>query len=334
MSFVAKVVPDEYTSAVSYGSWSVGSCAGVSPTEVSVSDATCPYPGAPGDNLGRIYKSLPNIVGELRREARRVPSYKVLRDASIYAALDDLALSNINWVEWAPELVHFMEVIKSLVEVFRGPKNIIGLVKGMANLHLMWKYVAKTNQMAFEDLLFLMRFIVSHWKRIRQAILAARMTGRGRESKVVRDEGGFKTTLTYTTKVVYGPDIRSLDMMIARFGILGFTPRLGDLWDIVPYSFVVDWILPIGDAIYNIENLSDAAKLPLLSYVGTRKALTEVSSSFVSNGHTFDVNLEFVEFTRDVRSDKLPDDVWLGISFQDPRKHSITAAALIVQRAL
>lgn len=46
---------------------------------------------------------------------------------------------------------------------------------------------------------------------------------------------------------------------------LDITPSLANLWDLVPFSFVIDWFLPIGDQLSKIENKNYASTLPVVA---------------------------------------------------------------------
>lgn len=329
----ATVFTDRITGAETYGAWRISSTRDCSVDELSAEPAVCPYSGTPGDYLGPMTKFIEKFIDDLGRQVMSVPSYKVQRDRSIYKAIEDVALSNINWMEWAPELVHFNKVIKQLVGLFKGRWDIIGIIRKLANLHLMWKYVVGTNLMSLTDLLRMIKFLATNWKHVRDIILSGKMFGRGQKTLIVKSTGSQTITLINTAKLCYGPDLSSFDKITSRFSILGFAPQIGDIWDIIPYSFVLDWILPIGDAIYNAERLSLAQRLPLLSCVLGRKLIAEIQEGFAVGDHRFTMNLTYVRYQREV-VDALPDNMWLGLSFQDPRKHSVTAIALIIQRTV
>jgi hypothetical protein len=46
---------------------------------------------------------------------------------------------------------------------------------------------------------------------------------------------------------------------------LDLTPSLSNLWDLVPFSFVIDWFLPIGDQLAFLENKNYASTLPVVA---------------------------------------------------------------------
>jgi hypothetical protein len=85
------------------------------------------------------------------------------------------------------------------------------------------------------------------------SLLSLDVSGYAKDMKEVEvDRGGYmgipvKTTVQsrslYQTKLVY----QVPSGFLGEFSALGLTNPLAVAWELVPYSFVLDWVLPIGD---------------------------------------------------------------------------------------
>ncbi len=62
------------------------------------------------------------------------------------------------------------------------------------------------------------------------------------------------TTQTARTTVKYGISYRLEDAALQYFAQLGFTNPINLAWEVLPFSFVVDWFLPIGSWLESLSN--------------------------------------------------------------------------------
>lgn len=51
---------------------------------------------------------------------------------------------------------------------------------------------------------------------------------------------------------------------------LGLRPNLSNTWDMIPFSFVVDWFTKIGDSLQSIDDANFLAQIPVISVVSSR----------------------------------------------------------------
>jgi hypothetical protein len=108
-------------------------------------------------------------------------------------------------------------------------------------------------------------------------------------------------------------------------------PSLSNMWDFVPYSFVVDWIVPVGDYLERLDTSAAAWVYPIQSAVQTVKSEMELSLPPNWGG-----SLKYVYFTRSILSQatlsrrvaQLPTRMLSGLSI----KHGIDTLCLAVQR--
>lgn len=93
---------------------------------------------------------------------------------------------------------------------------------------------------------------------------------------------------------------------------LGVTPA--NLWDMIPFSFMVDWFIPIGETLNAIdaEFFFHSAYYEILSYTASRKFTMDVKD----NGNTFHVSV----YWREV-SDRVP--IISSLTYEDPSTRTI-----------
>jgi hypothetical protein len=294
-----------------------------------IQEETCPYVDGPGGNVGAYIE---DVFQYLTKEVQMVEAFegnKTLRDRSIYDAIDDVSIAEINWLETLPELAHPIQFLRRLVTLFKVATTWQGWIRQLANLHLFWKYVIKTGLLTWSEIKKLTAFLVQGGIR---KLPRMKVTGRGRTRGRTEAES---IRYTYNTKVCYLVDTSRIDRLLDALALLRITPRLVDLWDIVPYSFVVDWLLPVEDAINHVETMNIQMRMPFVYAVLTFAARKKISRVVtMDNGRRFNLFVTIDRYERKV-TDVFPPDVWLGITFQNAIwKKWITASALLAQRIL
>lgn len=92
----------------------------------------------------------------------------------------------------------------------------------------------------------------------------------------------------------------------------GITPA--NLWDMIPFSFMVDWFIPIGETLNTIdaEFFFHSAYYEILSYTASRKFTIDVKDS----GNTFHVTV----YIREV-SDRVP--IISSLTYEDPSSRTV-----------
>lgn len=84
------------------------------------------------------------------------------------------------------------------------------------------------------------------------------------------------TTLETRTKIVAVRDTSSVLSKILGLDGLGLTPVPSNLWDLVPFSFALDWVLNIGDRIRDSETALFAAALGPTYLVHSFRVVTKL----------------------------------------------------------
>jgi len=82
-----------------------------------------------------------------------------------------------------------------------------------------------------------------------------------------------------TLRVIYDlPPLSFMQGFLEASSLLGFNPSLATAWELVPFSFVVDWFIPLGDI---FDDLSlNLLGLKLKSADGTQSVKTEWTASW------------------------------------------------------
>lgn len=158
------------------------------------------------------------------------------------------------------------------------------------------------------------------------------MVGRGTASQTFPIKNG-SALVEHHAKVVMGSGWGPF-ADVAKLQLLGLIPGVVDLWDDVPYSFVVDWVMPIQDSLQKFQSMAAILQLPLKYIVVGRKVTRSISADFTTGGHNFNLQVNAVDYSRNIIH-SFPLDMSFGdLSFRDPRKHGLIGASLILQRFL
>jgi len=328
---------DPYNGVVQYDTFT-GYCANIS------NGGPAPFPEA-GQSLvfagtqtspftGGVALDIPVVtkyLGEQLDIVRRVKADSNGRDASIFAAIDNLVIANTNWLENVNDIAQPLQLLRNLRRLTKLPHTPWASLKWLANFHLMWKYVIQTGLMNVREVAKLVRFLRGNWGHVLYNLSSAELIGRGSHSSTCRTSTGLSGTSKFNAKIGFKPDTSTRDGLQAVLNVLKLTPRLSDIWDIVPYSFVVDWLVPITDLLDHIEEMNDAQHLPFSFLVTSRLVEVPVSKLASVGNYVFQLDVTFSNYVREVTS-QFPSDVWLGLTFRDPRKHLVTLGALIIQK--
>lgn len=183
-------------------------------------------------------------------------------------AVRDLQSLDSNWIENLAGAKGTMEVINPLIE---GSKAIkIGKVqsarKALAGAYLTYKYVVEPGLRDAKNL-------SEDGSRIFALATVNRFSNerrRGAVSRVGIPVCGTKATLGYFTTFHLRLKDEFFSQVWGALERLKIDPSAGQIWDCIPYSFVVDWFYPVGDSLRNLDAYN--------SFVLTRDLLVRIES--------------------------------------------------------
>lgn len=139
-----------------------------------------------------------------------------------------------------------------------------------------------------------------------------------------------KETLDVTDSVA-----RATEQLVDRILRVGYEtdllPTAANIWDMVPYSFVVDWFLPIGESLERHEVRNYIETLPVKICFKSDKIEWFYSGKEIIGSSTLDASLDYKFYNRECTG-SLP----LPLMHIDTPKgdfsHWLEASALILQR--
>lgn len=154
-------------------------------------------------------------------------------------------------------------------------------------------------------------------------------------SNKYRSRGQTTATTTYPTDIVvdcnYTVKVGNLDADLKGLMVKLFQydlyPEMGNAWDMIPYSFVVDWFINIGDMFDAIDRENLFLKLPIDYSISTR------TYHFCLPTDPVDSNIAQCTFyTRGIRSGGVSPLFYDPEIFSGVPTHIPELSALIIQR--
>jgi hypothetical protein len=176
-------------------------------------------------------------------------------------SLPALAMNNI------ANIIEAIKVAKELIElIFDAVKGDVASVpkSGLEFLKELWlgyRYAWSTTRSDIYE-------TAEYFDRLCGLLQKEAIQARGKYAEAI--EGGtviYRASFTCPAAAVIPPEIKSLqqllhldDYWMRTFGI-ALTPA--NVWDMVPFSFVVDWFLKIGDILEKLDTRSRAFEIPI-----------------------------------------------------------------------
>jgi len=255
-----------------------------------------------------------------------------LRDAAILEALSNCSVVDVNPLTDATDALVPTEIIRGLGNSIE-PHSLLGVARTVANLHLFWKYVVQTNLLTASQVERLRMWLSrqrQECSNVLSHIVSSDVVGHGSatESWV---EGDVSYSLEYTAKVVLSPGWGPF-AALGQAQLLGLAPDVADVWDMIPYSFVVDWLLPVQRTLQDVSNIASLTMMPIRYILFGSKLRKGVSQTFVSGIHRFRGDLDEVTYSRSLYP-SLPSSMrYRSFSPSGLKKHWVTGLALLAQR--
>lgn len=149
------------------------------------------------------------------------------------------------------------------------------------------------------------------------------------ESKV---EGNCTWTLNQRIKLAIGNEDKWFEDLVERTESIGMLPTLKNMWDLVPYSFVLDWFIDVGEFLERIDTRLRLIRLNI-RYVTSSVKQTRTEQLLGSALYPYIGSVDMVYYHRWV-SDQCPVPPLSppALTLPDP-SHWLEATALLLQRS-
>jgi hypothetical protein len=197
----------------------------------------------------------------------------------ISKAIDDAKVLTINSIAFLRDLKHIKELIVPILKLKKKPLS----AKAWANLWLSYEYGIRLMIQDIHEIVTKLpksdvKFGLTHVRAVSQ--------------KTLPDDNGRETEVTYHCKVILDPKIGPIISILDKLRRLDLVVSRENLWDFVPYSFVLDWFIPIGKALAHLDLRDDldlfGAKIAILSSKASRSLNTTVQARGVSREGGYD----------------------------------------------
>lgn len=145
--------------------------------------------------------------------------------------------------------------------------------------------------------------------------------------------GNYQFSLEQRLKIAVNKQDSGMNALADSLENIGLAPTLQNIWDLVPYSFVIDWFINVGDFLERVDTNLRLARMEIPYVTMSRKRTVEVNPDFYgSHGVPVIGSLKLVRYHR-WTSDYCPVP---PLSFQNTNtasSHWLEAGALIIQRS-
>ena len=178
-----------------------------------------------------------------------------------YRAVDKISANSVNMLELLKDLRHPLQLIPKL-------RNLNKL-KTWANNYLTYEFgIAPT----VSDL----ETIVAAFTRIKPYLdKNGFSTYNAAEDQTAGNHYG-NYRLEQRVKLAIGTEDNELSALCERLDNLGAFPRLENIWDLIPFSFVVDWFVDVGGFLERIDTNLRLLQLPIKYVTSSYKSTTEL----------------------------------------------------------
>lgn len=247
------------------------------------------------------------------------------------------SLNNHSWGDLIHEATNNLDANSAnMIAFFRDLKDVKSLIPKLKELGKMSTHA--NNYLAME---YGVLPTVSDLKAIWNAFSSKKFydrLGYRRVSayEIIRDSSTLLTQpvqVTHTRRIHVAVNDRDtgLDALSERLRSMGFFPSLTNIWDLVPYSFVLDWFVDVGSVFERIDTRHRLINLDIPYVIKSDKIEVNLNSIDPNSGVGLDLVVS--RYSRDVTTD-VPQPRIFGEISKPPtvQNHWIEGSALIIQR--
>lgn len=231
---------------------------------------------------------------------------------SLYESLNIPSINNISNIKDVKDVKSQVLSLARQFKTLSRVKTIWNFAKPFASFYLMKKYSVDTTMMDINTRLDWINKSMDNMSKIYQRSVFT----------VTNTDGGINGSSTSTT---YRYHILREQFHVSFLRTLGLDPNMLNIWDTIPFSFVVDWFIGIGDKLDTLDRRSIIQnELHILSSYTSEKTISYYSNNF---GQCL-IDLSYSRYQRS-KLPSLPDYSGTSANSQFV-KHAWDGAALIV----
>lgn len=250
-------------------------------------------------------------------------------------AADGARYTDMNTLSYVADLLNFKSTLTSIAASagkLATSKSVKAAAKATANGYLATRYGTVLTYQETRDLFSTVKGLRSLAHTWHPRATRSMYHDKGSlSSDRAPDLVGF-VDYTAHCKIVYDEPQNALMRSIKAAMDWDIWPTLQNCWDWIPYSFVLDWMVPVDNLLNNIDNLVYLQYLNVRGVVMSTKIITKLSRSLPApSGFTFVGSQTFVDYNRWVE-DKVRQPNVFALRSPADFHNQVEAAALIVQK--
>lgn len=194
---------------------------------------------------------------------------------------ESIRMLNINSLAYGKDLLAIRDLAKGLTTLANPGKGVKNIAKGAAKTYLAAHYGARLTVKDTQEIASAISKVDP--SQIEQRIGAQQhivIQHPGRPDVPVSVDlrlSGVVDALTKDQTSIVGA-FRKMDRELYELDLM---PSAANIWDAVPFSFVVDWFVPVGDMLERQETANYVATLPVRKVFLTREITWAYRESFV-----------------------------------------------------
>lgn len=244
---------------------------------------------------------------------------------SAVESVSPLDMNNIENGVQLRDMGGFLPPVKESVQLLYDFENPKKWLKAGSSWYLWYKYCVKPTSSDINSLVKNQKRIVSDLMREPSMKYS---NHRSRQSEEF-DLHGYHVKSWCSCNVKLRPQVYNpLASLYTKLDYIGLSPCLSNAWDLIPFSFVADWFVNVGDALRQLDvqfmaNMYDVGSCT----IGRKSVVTLSPSDFVLPSHTTITDTLVSSYDRSVTAYFPSNRIKLGSS--NPSRHILDGAALI-----
>lgn len=274
--------------------------------------------------------SLPYSAADIFQRFEKVRRRLASDDSSSFGFLTiDTAQSLKVWdMNLGLYLADFFRFKSTVLSFADGLKDLSR--KGLTTAYLSYHYGLR---LTYEDTKEILRAFRRTFEHPEEGVTLARGSLR-RERTLDSAYGPLKVYSSYNMMIYCGIIPHWFTELTNYFLTIDLFPTLELVWDIIPFSFVVDWFLKVGDELEALDSRTLLSTYDIFSCVYSRRSefVIDITKLFPDLAKRFSGELTIVDYHRTVSNTCPPYQPLSGLVPTRPFTHWVEGAALIIQR--